>query len=134
MENSQIGKILQELRIAQGLSIRDVSEKSGIDPHRVFRIMTGRLRNSSENDLIAIGGVLGISNDEVMHLARYDDGFPLLHKDFPELQYEQESLFVTSNPYINEMLRDTDPEEFKIMLKMLRDFAEKKKDSNKMDI
>ena len=133
MENNPIGNILKERRTAQGLSIRDVDEKSGIASQKIFRIETGRIR-PSKNDLIAIGGALGISEEEVMHLAGYDDGVLLLYKDFPSLQFEEESLILRSIPHMNEMLYDTDPEELKKIAKMFIDFAEKKKGSNKLGI
>ena len=132
VEVSPIGKILGERRRAQGLRMEEIAEKAGITLTKVFHIETGGLRYPSKKDLIAIGDVLGISEDEVMRLAGYDNGVPLLYKNFPELQIEQEAPIVTSDPHINEMLRDTDPEELKKMVSMLVDFAKNKKGSNKL--
>ena len=134
MESSPIGKIFGERRRAQGLKMKEIAEKAGITHTKVFRIETGGLRYPSINDLLAIGNVLGISEEEVKHLAGYDDDYDFAHlcSIIPGLQFEQEALIVTSDPYINEMLRDTDPEELEKIADMLRP-RKNKKETDKLD-
>ena len=81
----------------------------------MFRIEAGDRRYASIKDMIAIGGVLGISEDDVMRLAGYDDDY--LYGTFPVLQ---EAVNVTSDPYKNEMLHVTDPEELEKIVDMIR--------------
>ena len=114
--------------------MEEIAEKAGITLTKVFRIETGGLRYPSINDLIAIGNVLGISEEEVKHLVGYDDDYDFAHlcRIIPGLQFEQEALIVTSDPYINEMLRDTDPEELEKIADMPRP-RKNKKETDKLD-
>ena len=139
MGKSPIGKILGERRIALGLAVRDVSEKSGIEKNKIIRIEHGVPAYPSEDVLIAIGAALGILEDEVLHLAGYDDGIPLMYKTFPHLMPDKDEagsriIDGIMHPEDRKYFKDSDFNDLADHLEKFFKYAEKKRGSKKLNL
>ena len=66
-----LGKYIRARRTAKGLSVREVSESSGISQTEVSRIETGKRKQPSMRVLIALARTLEIPDHTALQLAGY---------------------------------------------------------------
>jgi len=84
------GSYLKNLREKNGLSQRDLAEKSGVSNAEISRIETGGRKKPSPLVLKAIAPCLGVSYEELMHQAGYI-GETVDHQGYTEKIYRDEN-------------------------------------------
>lgn len=82
------GKFIRKLRAEQGLSQRDLSEKSGVSNAEISRLETGERLKPSPKVIKAIAPSLGISYEELMVKAGYIEHV-INHDSFDEHIFEE---------------------------------------------
>lgn len=98
-----IGKRIQELRKAHGLSQEQVAEKADISPNYLSRIECGK-ENPTLDMLIKLADALGVEMWEI-----FDFGHEVTIKELREA--------------MNKFLKDTDEEKLRLAVKILRAVA-----------
>ncbi len=66
-----VGAFLRDLREAQGQSLRDVEQGSGVTSGHLSLIETGRVRNPSPTILQKLAKHFGVSSEDLLVLAGY---------------------------------------------------------------
>jgi len=133
-----LGKYIRARRTAKGLSVREVSESSGISQTEVSRIETGKRKQPSMRILIALARTLEIPDHTVLQLAGYksedDENISILEKTFPGLKTEK--LQSTAQKMIdglvsNNDLKNSDYDKLMDQLEMFWDYRRKKYNAEK---
>jgi len=124
-----LGKYIRARRTAKGLSVREVSESSGISQTEVSRIETGKRKQPSMRVLIALARTLEIPDHTALQLAGYksedDENISILEKTFPGLKTEK--LQSTAQKMIdglvsNNDLKNSDYDKLMELLEMFWDY------------
>lgn len=70
-DTTQLGSKLKELRLKAGLSLRDVSEKSGVDDSLLSKIENGQVKKPTQANLNRLASFYDIEAEELYTLAGY---------------------------------------------------------------
>ncbi|MGE5390477.1 MAG: helix-turn-helix domain-containing protein [Deltaproteobacteria bacterium] len=88
------GDFIKKMRSEQGLSQRELADKSGVSNAEISRMETGDRKKPSPNSIKAIAPFLGISYEELMVKAGYIEHV-IDHKSFDEhIFVESDGTFV----------------------------------------
>lgn len=71
-----MGYKLKEVRTAKGMSVLDLSEKSGVSRTWIWKIENGHTDNISVKVLLALAEALGVTVDEIFFAEKVYDGKP----------------------------------------------------------
>lgn len=132
---SKVGDVIKERRLAKGLSKRQLAEQAQISHSEVHRIENGERQNPSVPMLIAIAGVLGIPEDDILMLAGYkgsDKDVPMIERVFPDLKtpkQQETAQKIIDGLARNSQLQDSQYDELVRQVDMYLDYAKKNSNS-----
>jgi transcriptional regulator with XRE-family HTH domain len=70
-QQSKLGVALRQMRLARGLTLRDVEKAAGVSNAYLSQIETGKIEKPSPNILYNLAELYGASYDALMELAGY---------------------------------------------------------------
>ena len=106
---ASVGKYLKDRRNVKRLTLRALSEQSGVSHTEIYRIESGQREHISIRVLKALGRTLEIPDEEILRLAGYninDDDISMMEKVFPELKTEKQQ--DTAQRIIDGLARNND--------------------------
>ena len=138
---NSLGKYLRERRVAKGLSLRELADKSGISHTEIHRIETGKREYPTIRILMVLSKTLDLPDDEILRYAGYKskDGEDVtaMERSFPALKTQKQQ--ETAQRFIdglarNHDLQDSEYDDLIDQVEMFLQFAKSKRNSKKTKI
>lgn len=85
-----IGKRLRKIRSEQGMTVKDLSEKSGVPEKTIYRIETGEVQDPKISSIEPLIGALNCSADELLFDVEKFHAAPRLRQLFANLSQMEE--------------------------------------------
>jgi len=100
---TKLGKRIKELRKANNMTIKDLSEKSGVGQSTISEIETGKAKNPKSETLAKIANALNVTVDTLL-VEKWDD------------KYNQDGELAKEVKFVESLKLDTPEEALKFIL------------------